>query len=217
VSENDLKEFIDLLSKEKRYSLLSAKTSQERQYSFRLFTNEEREKLILLTAGGNDDLENINAFETKTNIFNEALNGAVITRNSKLSEHILEVMLSTDMLIHHQLNLDAQKLIMENKHKKGRPKKDESILNYLIQIKADIDGSSFSVVWVSVFESHIEGDGKRMKSRPAIDTSMGSLKEVATILVQIFDEYGIPPLSLLGKYLDDLNLTIESIREYIKK
>jgi len=216
MSENDLKEFIDSLSEEKRHGLLSAKTSQERQYSFRLFTDEEREKLILLTSIGSDDLENINAFEIKTNQFNEALKGSVISRNSKLSESTLEVMLKSDMLIEHSLNLDAQKLIMEHKHKKGRPKKDESILNYLIQIKADIDESSFSVVWVSVFESLIEGDGKKMKARPVIDTSMGSLKEVATILVQIFDEYGIPSLSQLGKNLDDLNLTIESIREYIK-
>ncbi|MBL1321303.1 MAG: hypothetical protein COA63_009625 [Methylophaga sp.] len=204
------------LEKAKKDCFLSAKPYQERQYALHLLTDNERDELFSIVLS-KEEKDNCDGFKTFTDKYNEALLGAVITGSAKLADGLLDVMISSDMLIHHQLLLDAEKLIREKKHRKGRPGKDDSVLNYLIQIKAEIQGDNFSTIWASTFESLIQDDGKKMKARPPISTSMGTPMEVATGLVEIFDEYGVPPNSSLGTWLDRIDLTIEDIRGYSEK
>lgn len=214
--EKKLAAWLDSLEGTKREYILSTKSTQEKQYAIRYLTGNERDEVFSIVLS-EEEKASCNEFIDLTDRCSLGLRGAVLSGNARLADQLLQVMVLSDMLIHHQLLLDAERLIRVKKHKKGRPRKDDSALNYLVQIKAGIGGSTFSATWTSTFESLTPNDGKKMKARPPIDTSMGTPMEVAIALVDVFDGYGVPSKSSLGTWLDRLGLTVEDIKGYIEK
>lgn len=195
--------------------LANANSDYEKLAALMMLSDVQRDELSVLAGDNDDSLSCLLKFIEQHNL---ALKGAIDQGNAKLADQIIELLIVGALPIKPELHRAGDRLIREKRKSRGRPKNDDSLYNYLVQIKAALKNISFSEAWNLTFENLGDGLGTTGKARPAI-LKDAPLELIAGEIISILQRHPSPKgkTNQLEHMLNRVGLTLSDLANYLSR